>query len=83
LIAFSHTFLESIAFFHFLNDGLKIYRSSGFTAHCTTFSHNQYAHVSNTASLNPDSVSIENITPLHAKSDLTIFCTEIDNAIEK
>jgi len=73
LIAFSHTFLESTAFLPFLNDGLKIYHSSGFTAHCTTFSHKPYAQVSNTASLNPDSVSIENITPLQAKSDLTIF----------
>ena len=82
-MAFSHTFLVRIAFFHFLKDGLKIYHSSGFTAHCTTFSHNQYAHVRKTVSLNPDSVSIENITPLQAKSDLTIFCTEIDNAIEK
>jgi hypothetical protein len=81
--AFSHTFLESIAFLPFLKDGLKIYHSSGFTAPCTTFSPKPYAQVSNTASLNHDSVSIENITQLHAKSDLTIFCTEIDKAIEK
>jgi hypothetical protein len=72
-MAFSHTFLDRIAFLPFLSDGLKIYHSSGFTAPCTTFSPSQYAPVKSTASLNPDSVSIENITPLHAISLLTIF----------
>ena len=36
-----------------------------------------------TTSWNPDSVSKENITPELAKSDLTIFCTPMDNATLK
>jgi len=36
-----------------------------------------------TASLKPDSVSMENITPAQAKSERTIFCTPMDRAMAK
>jgi hypothetical protein len=62
------------------NPGFHTYHSSGFTAPCTTPSPRPYAAVTNTASVNPDSVSMVNITPDAPTSDRTIRCTPADNA---
>jgi len=63
--------------------GLNTQYSSGLTAPCTTFSPRPQAPVMVTASLKPDSVSMENITPAEAKSERTIFCTPMDRAMAK
>ena len=52
--------------------GFHTYHSSGFTAPCTTASPSPYDAVTNTASVNPDSVSIVNITPDAPTSERTI-----------
>jgi hypothetical protein len=50
------------------------------TAPWTTASPNPYDDVMNTASLNPDSVSMVNITPDAPRSDRTIRWTPADKA---
>ena len=63
--------------------GLKTMNSSGLTLPPTIFSPRPQMEVMSTSSLDPESVSMLNITPLALLSLRTIFCTPTERATAK